>query len=105
VIDLFLGCILDTLGMVLLTVPTFYPIIVGIGLDPIWFGVVVVLACEIGLITPPVGLNVFVVKGVAEDVPMQGIFQGIVPFLIADLVVVAIVVAFPIIALWIPSMM
>jgi tripartite ATP-independent transporter DctM subunit len=105
VIYLFLGCILDTLGMVLLTVPTFYPIIVSIGFDPIWFGVVVVLACEIGLITPPVGLNVFVVKGVAEDVPMQGIFQGIVPFLIADLVVVAIVVAFPIIALWIPSMM
>jgi tripartite ATP-independent transporter DctM subunit len=105
VIYLILGCILDTLGMVLLTVPTFYPIIVSIGFDPIWCGVIVVLACEIGLITPPVGLNVFVVKGVAEDVPMQGIFQGIVPFLIADLVVVAIVVAFPIIALWIPSMM
>lgn len=105
VIYLFLGCILDTLGMVLLTVPIFFPIVVSVGFDPIWFGIIVVLAAEIGLITPPVGINVFVIKGVAEDVPMHEIFRGIVPFLIADLVVVAIVVAFPQIALWIPSMM
>lgn len=104
-IYLFLGCILDTLGMVLLTVPTFFPIIVSAGFDPIWFGIIVVLACEVGMITPPVGLTVFVISGIAGDVPMHHIFRGIVPFLIADLVVVAIVVAFPQIALWIPSMM
>ena len=100
-----LGCVIETMAIILLTVPIFFPLIVKLGFDPIWFGVLVVRATEIGLLTPPVGLNVFVIKGVAPDVPIGTIFRGIFPFLIADLCHVAILIAFPQIALFLPSMM
>jgi len=100
-----LGCVIETMAIILLTVPIFFPLIVQMGFDPIWFGILVVRATEIGLLTPPVGLNVFVIKGVAPDVPIGTIFKGIFPFLGADLCHVAILIAFPQIVLLIPNMM
>jgi tripartite ATP-independent transporter DctM subunit len=105
VIYILLGCVMDSLAMILLTVPIFFPLITQLGFNPIWFGILIVRVCEIGLITPPVGLNVYIIKGVAEDVPMHTIFKGIIPFLIADLCHVALLVAVPQISLLLPSLM
>jgi tripartite ATP-independent transporter DctM subunit len=102
---LILGCLMDPGSMLLLTIPTFYPIILALHFDPIWFGVLVTIMCEIGVITPPVGLNVFVIHGIAGGVPMYTIFRGIVPFLIADIILLAIIILFPEISLFIPSLM
>jgi tripartite ATP-independent transporter DctM subunit len=102
-IYLVLGCIFDALAMILLTVPVFFPIVKSLGLDPVWFGIVVIIVVEIGLITPPIGLNVFVVKSVVPEVPLGEIFLGITPFLIASLVGLLLIVYFPIIALWLPG--
>jgi TRAP-type C4-dicarboxylate transport system permease large subunit len=100
-----LGCVLESLSMVLLTVPVFFPIVLQVGLDPIWFGIIVVVAVEISLITPPVGLNVFVLKGVLETVPTSTIFKGVTPFIVADVVRLAILVLVPGIVLFLPSFM
>jgi tripartite ATP-independent transporter DctM subunit len=105
VIFLFLGCVMDSLAIIILTIPIFFPLIDKLGFDAIWFGILVVRAAEIGLITPPVGLNVFIIKGIAKDVPMYTIFRGIVPFLIADLFEVALLMAVPQISLFLPSLM
>ena len=105
VIYILLGCVMDSLAMILLTVPIFVPLITQLVFNPIWFGILIVRVCEIGLITPPVGLNVYIIKGVAEDVPMHTIFKGIFPFLIADLCHVALLVAVPQISLLLPSLM
>jgi tripartite ATP-independent transporter DctM subunit len=102
---LALGCVIDTMAIVLLTVPIFFPLIVKLGFDPIWFGILVVRTTEMGLITPPVGLNVFIIKGVARDVPIGTIFRGIFPFLFADLCHVALLVAIPQLSLFLPSLM
>lgn len=102
---LALGCVIDTMAIVLLTVPIFFPLIVKLGFDPIWFGILVVRTTEMGLITPPVGLNVFIIKGVAKDVPIGTIFRGIFPFLFADLCQVALLVAIPQLSLFLPSLM
>ena len=104
-IYLFLGCIISSLAIIMLTVPIFYPIILALGFDPIWFGIIIVLMCEAGAITPPVGINVFVIHGIAKDVPMYTIFRGIVPFFAAQLVLVVLLVVVPQIATVIPSMM
>ena len=100
-----LGCLLDSLAMVLLTIPIVFPIISALGFDPVWFGILVVMVVELGLITPPIGMNVFVIKGIAKDVPLESIFRGVTPFVIAQLVLIALLVAFPEIALWLPSTM
>jgi tripartite ATP-independent transporter DctM subunit len=100
-----LGCIMDAVGMIVLTVPVVYPIIVTLGYNPIWFAVLGVIMIEAGLITPPVGMNVYIIGGIAKDVPLSVIFRGIVPFFIALLVCVGLVVAFPQIALFLPSVM
>jgi TRAP-type C4-dicarboxylate transport system permease large subunit len=94
-----LGCLMDIVAMVLLTMPFIFPIITALRYDPIWFGVVMVVMMEMGLITPPVGLNVYVISGMAKDVPMYTIFKGIVPFLLAIIVMIAILILFPDIAL------
>jgi C4-dicarboxylate transporter DctM subunit len=104
-IYLFLGCVMDTMAMVLLTVPIFYPVIIKLGFDPIWFGVIIVIVSEMGLITPPVGLNVYVIKGIAKDVPMYDIFKGITPFLICQIILVIILLFVPELALFLPNMM
>ena len=101
---LIAGCFMDSLAMVTLTVPILYPLILKLGFDSIWFGVIIVLVAEMGVITPPVGINVYVIKGVAPDVPLETIFRGIFPFLVALLVCTAILIAFPQIALFLPSL-
>lgn len=101
-----LGCFMDALAMITLTIPIFYPVVVGnLGYDPIWFGVIIVLVGIMGVITPPVGMNVYVVKGLVKDVPLEVIFRGVWPFVIAILVECAILTAFPGIATVLPQMM
>jgi tripartite ATP-independent transporter DctM subunit len=105
VIYLFLGCFLDAISMMVLTMPVVFPVVLGLGFDPIWFGVIVVLMMEAGLITPPMGLNIFTVAGVARDTPVEEIFRGVAPFLISIFVIVAIITIFPGIALFLPGLM
>mgnify|MGYP001969176362 CR=1 FL=1 len=100
-----LGTFLEGFAMLVLTLPIIHPLIVELGYDPIWFGVVIVIVIEMGLISPPVGVNVFVVKGIAEDVPLREIFGGIIPFWIAMAVCLVILLAFPEIALFLPDTM
>jgi len=97
------GCFIDALGLILLTVPIFFPLAVSLGFDPIWFGIIVTRVTEIGLITPPVGMNVYVIKGVAKDVPLVTIFRGIIPFLYADIIEVVLLLFVPQIVLFLPS--
>jgi len=105
VIYLILGCFLDAISMMVLTMPVIFPVVKALGFDPIWFGVVCVIMMEAGLITPPVGLNVYTLAGVAKDVPMATIFRGAYPFLFAMLMVTILITIFPGIALYLPSMM
>jgi tripartite ATP-independent transporter DctM subunit len=102
---LVLGCLMDALAMIILTVPIIFPVIKELGFDPIWFGVIIVMTVELGLIHPPVGMNIFVIKSVIEDVKISTIFYGVLPFIVTDLLRLAILIAFPIIALWLPSRM
>ena len=87
----------------MVTIPIFFPVVMELGFDPIWFGVIIVLVAEMGVITPPVGVNVFVIKGIAPDVPLEAIFKGIFPFIAALIIVTAILVIFPQIATFLPS--
>jgi TRAP-type C4-dicarboxylate transport system permease large subunit len=96
---------MDAMAMILLTVPIFFPLVTSLGFDPIWFGIIVVRIFEIASITPPVGMNVYVIQGVAEDIPMSTIFRGIRPFLIADVCHLALLIAFPQLVLFLPSLM
>src|SRR6266851_1229485 len=102
---LALGCLMDAMAMIILTVPIIFPVITALGFDPIWFGVIIVMTVELGLIHPPVGMNVFVIKSVIPEVSFTTIFVGVVPFILTDLVRLVILIAFPIIALWLPSRM
>lgn len=105
-IYLVLGCFIDALALVLLTIPIFYPVAVTtLGYDPIWFGVIIVMVVAMGVITPPVGMNVYVIKGVAPDIPLETIFKGIWPFLLALIVCLAIIIAFPQIATFLPNIL
>jgi tripartite ATP-independent transporter DctM subunit len=97
------GCFMDALGLILLTVPIFFPVAVELGFNPIWFGIIITRVSEIGVITPPVGMNVYIIKGVAPDVPLFTIFRGIVPFLVADVVAVILLLLIPRIVLFLPS--
>ena len=99
------GCFLDALALIMLTVPIFYPVVANLGYDPLWFGVIIVMVTQIGVITPPVGINVYVVSGVARDVPLHVIFKGIVPFLIALIVGTLLLIPFPQIATFLPGLM
>jgi len=99
------GCFMDALAMIMLTIPIFFPVVQKLGFDPIWFGVVIVLITEMGVITPPVGINVYVVFGVARDVPLEKIFRGVFPMLISLLVCNLLLILFPQIALWLPGLM
>jgi tripartite ATP-independent transporter DctM subunit len=102
---LVLGCLMDALAMIILTIPIIFPVIKELGFDPIWFGVVIVMTVELGLIHPPVGMNIFVIKSVIDDVKISTIFYGVIPFIITDLLRLLILIAFPMIALWLPSHM
>jgi len=104
-IYLFGGCFMDAFAMIMLTIPIFFPVAQALGYDPIWFGVVIVLITEMGVITPPVGINVYVVYGVAKDVPLEVIFKGVLPMLLALLICNLAILFFPQIALFLPSLM
>jgi len=103
VIYVILGTAMEELSMILLTVPIFFPLIVHLGLDPIWFGVLIVCVVEIGMISPPVGMNIFVISSLLPDVPTSSIWRGVMPFLFADIVRLALLIAFPAITLWLPK--
>ena len=105
VIYVLLGTAMEELSMILLTVPVLFPLIVHLGIDPIWFGILIVVIVEIGLISPPVGMNLFVLKTLLPQVPTGTVFRGVMPFMIADCVRLAILIAFPIISLYLPSLM
>ncbi len=100
---LVLGCVLDSLAMILLTVPILFPIVTNLGFDPVWFGIIVVMVVELGLITPPIGMNVFVIKGMAPDVKLSAIYAGVIPFVIAQILLIIAVFLLPDIALWLPE--
>ncbi len=100
VIYVALGCVLESMSMILLTVPMFYPLVAHLGYDLVWFGIIVVVVTEISMITPPVGLNVFVLRSVLPDVPTQTVFRGVMPFIVADIIRLGILVAFPVISLY-----
>ncbi|WP_082836755.1 TRAP transporter large permease [Labrenzia sp. OB1] len=104
-IYIVLGCFLEGIGMVLITVPVFLPIVAGFGFDPIWFGVLVALLVELGLITPPVGMNLFIIRAQMPEVRMQELYRSILPFLIAPVILIAILFVFPSLALWLPSIL
>ena len=90
-------------ALILLTIPIFYPVVMGLGFDPIWFGVMIVLVTQMGVITPPVGVNVYVVSGIARDIPLQTVFRGAIPFLFALIVACGILMLFPGLATWLPG--
>jgi TRAP-type C4-dicarboxylate transport system permease large subunit len=98
------GCFMDSMALVVLTVPVIFPVVVRLGFDPIWFGVIIVLVAEMGVITPPVGVNVYVIKGIAPEVPLEKIFKGIFPFLVAIIINALILMAFPKLALILPGL-
>jgi tripartite ATP-independent transporter DctM subunit len=98
------GFFMDSMALVVVTIPIFFPVVMQLGFDPIWFGVIIVLVSEMGVITPPVGVNVFVIKGIAPDVPLYVIFRGIFPFLIALIIMTTLLVIFPQIALFLPGL-
>ncbi len=119
---ILLGCLMDSLSMILLAIPFFWPVLVGIngdddvlaadaafGMDSedleIWFGILALILVELGLVTPPVGMNVFVISAMAKDVPMKETFIGVAPFFITELIRVAILIAFPTLTLWLPTIL
>jgi len=100
---LVLGCLMDAMAMIILTVPIIFPVVTQLGFDPVWFGVIIVMTVELGLIHPPVGMNVFVIKSVVHDVTFSSIFKGVLPFIATDILRLVILIVFPVIALWLPS--
>jgi C4-dicarboxylate transporter, DctM subunit len=105
VMYLVLGCLMDAMAMIILTVPIVFPVVSQLGFDPIWFGVIIVMTVELGLIHPPVGMNVFVIKSVVKDVSFTTIFKGVIPFVVTDIVRLIILIAFPLLATWLPQHM
>ncbi|WP_029041537.1 TRAP transporter large permease [Cucumibacter marinus] len=102
---LILGCVLDAMAMIILLVPIVFPVVTQLGFDPVWFGVVVVMTVEIGLITPPIGMNIFVINSIAPEAHPVGIFKGVTPFVLTDILRLALIIAFPAIVLFLPGTM
>jgi TRAP-type C4-dicarboxylate transport system permease large subunit len=98
-----LGTAMESLSMMLLTVPIFFPLVTTLGFDPIWFGIIVVCVIEISLITPPVGMNIFVLSSVVPGIPTVAIWRGVMPYVAADMLRMATLIAFPAISLWLPK--
>lgn len=99
ILFILLGCVMDSIAMLLLTVPVVYPLIEAAGFDPVWFGIIAVITVELGLITPPVGMNVFVIKAFAPDISIGSIYKGVLPFVLSDIVRLALIITFPVLAL------
>lgn len=104
-IYIVLGCLLESISMILITVPIFFPIVMALGYDPVWFGIIVVVATEIGLITPPIGVNLFVIRSVAPDISMKTILSGMLPFISIDLLRILLLAAVPVLSLWLPNLL
>ena len=102
---IILGCVLDAVAIILVTVPVFLPVATALGYDSVWYGILMVVVVEIGLITPPVGLNIFVIRAQLPDIELVTVFKGIAPFLVADAILIALLLMFPQIALWLPSVL
>src|SRR5699024_6256724 len=102
---LIIGMFLDIVSIILITTPILLPVVTTLGFDPIWFGVVLVIACEMAVITPPIGLNLYVIKGIAPDISLNDIIVGALPFVAVEALAIGILVLFPAIALWLPSLM
>lgn len=102
---LVLGCFMDAIGMLLLTLPVFFPAVMKLGYDPIWFGIIVVKMCGVCLLTPPIGLSCFVVAAVRKDIPLSDVFKGAMPFVLADFAAIAIFIAWPEVVTWLPDKM
>jgi tripartite ATP-independent transporter DctM subunit len=105
IVYIILGSVFDTIAAMLITLPFVLPLIVSMGYSPVWWGIVNVVVVEIGLITPPIGMNVFVLQGVARDFPLSTVFKGIMPFLFADFVRLSLLVIFPILTIWLPNIL
>ncbi|MEC7762131.1 MAG: TRAP transporter large permease [Pseudomonadota bacterium] len=105
VIYIILGCVLESISMMLITVPILFPVVIALGYDPIWFGILVVVASEIGLITPPIGINLFVIRSSVPNLKMGDMFRGIVPFVAVDIVRIAIIAIFPGLVMWLPQLL
>ena len=104
-IYILLGCVLDSVALVLLTIPLFFPVIVGLGYDPVWFGVLLVIVTELGLITPPIGVNLFVLQASTPGLNLRTIILGIVPFIAVDIVRVLVIAFIPALSLWLPGVL
>ncbi|XWN34089.1 MAG: TRAP transporter large permease [Devosia sp.] len=102
---ILLGCILETVSMILITVPVFLPLVVALGYDPIWFGILVVVVAEMGLITPPIGMNIFVIRSQLPDIALPAIFAGVAPFLLAHLALIAVLIAWPKLTAYLPQLL
>lgn len=105
ILFILLGCILDAMAMIILLVPIVFPVVTTLGFDPIWFGVIIVMTVELGLITPPMGMNVFVINSIVPETSLVGIFRGVIPFVLTDIVRLALLVAFPALVLFLPQTM
>jgi len=101
---LIAGAFVDALALVLLTIPIFFPVVIELGYDPIWFGVIIVVVTQMGVISPPVGVNVYVVSGIERDIPLQNIFRGALPFLAALILAAVLLIAFPSICTFLPEL-
>lgn len=105
VIYLFLGSVLESLSMILLTVPIFFPVIVALGYDPVWFGILIVMVIEVGLIHPPIGINLYVIRSMMPEIPMMAIVKGVIPFIVSDLLRILLIAAFPAVVMWLPRLL
>ena len=105
VLFIIFGCMIDSLALVLLFTPIFFPVISSIGFDPLWFGVIIVIVMQQGMMTPPIGMSCFIINAVAQDVPLSTVFKGVMPFWFATIAIIIILIAFPQIALFLPSIM
>ena len=104
IVYLFLGCLLPAIPMLILTVPIFYPVVMAMGFDPIWFGVIMVLMFEMAVITPPMGINVLALQSVTREIPLEEMFRGVIPFLFVMMLCVIVLIIFPDVALFLPNM-
>jgi len=105
ILYIILGCLMNVIPMIMLTLPTIYPTIIALGFDPIWFGVLIVILMEMGQITPPVGINVFAISSTAGDIPMQTVFKGVIPFFVCEFVMILGLIIFPQIATFLPKLL
>jgi len=105
VIFFIAGALMDEMAMIILLVPIVFPVVVHLGFDPIWFGIIIVTACQLGMICPPVGINVFVINSIAKDVKLTTIYGGVTPFILTDVIRMILLIIFPAIAMWLPMTM